>query len=104
MFTYRNGYQWSVITSNSYNDNNWHHVGVVQDVEINGGYIFVDGVQAGSNSGGVVYLEGSIHSYLGADIRDYNKYLNGDINDVIKDRIKELVDASILLSKALNSN
>jgi len=29
---------------------------------------------------------------------------NGDINDDIKDRIEELVDASILLSKALKSN
>ena len=29
---------------------------------------------------------------------------NGDINDDIKDRIEELVDASILLSKALKNN
>ena len=46
------------------------------------GQIFVDGIEVGSSSEGVVYLEGSIHSYLGADMRDYNKYLNGDINDV----------------------
>jgi hypothetical protein len=82
MFTYRNGYQWSVVSSNLYNDNNWHHVVAVQDININGGYLFVDGVEIGSSSGGIVYLEGSIHSYLGADMRDYNKYLNGDINDV----------------------
>ena len=35
---------------------------------------------------------------------DKTCFNNGDINDVIKDRIKELVDASILLSKALKSN
>jgi len=55
---------------------------VVQSNEIDGGYIFVDGVEVASNSGGLVYLEGSIHSYLGADMRDYNRYLNGSINDV----------------------
>ena len=81
-FTYRDGYDWSVVTPNSYNDNYWHHVVVVQSNEIDGGYIFVDGVEVASNSGGLVYLEGSIHSYLGADMRDYNRYLNGSINDV----------------------
>jgi len=81
-FTYKDGYDWSVVTSNTYNDNNWHHVVVVQSNAINGGYIFVDGIEVGTSSGGVVYLEGYIHSYLGADMRDYNKYLNGSINDV----------------------
>ncbi|MBC8311503.1 MAG: hypothetical protein H8E72_04310 [Candidatus Marinimicrobia bacterium] len=81
-FTYRDGYDWAVVTPNSYNDNNWHHVVVVQSNQISGGYIFVDGVEMGTNYGGVVYLEGSIHSYLGADMRDYNKFLNGSINDV----------------------
>ena len=35
---------------------------------------------------------------------DKTCFINGKINDAIKDRIEELVDASILLSKALKSN
>ena len=35
---------------------------------------------------------------------DETCFNNGDINDVIKDRIEELVDVSILLSKALINN
>ena len=35
---------------------------------------------------------------------DKTCFNNGKINDVIKDRIEELVDASILLSKALKNN
>lgn len=82
MFTYRDGYQWAIVSSNAYNDNTWRHVVVVQSYEINGGLLYVDGELVGSNSGGVVYLAGSIHSYLGADMRDNNKFLNGGINDV----------------------
>ncbi len=82
-FTYKDGYRWSVVTPMTYNDNQWHHVVVVQSNEIDGGKIYVDGEEKASNNGGVVFLEGYIHSYLGADMRDYNKYLFGDLNDVM---------------------
>jgi hypothetical protein len=42
----------------------------------------VDGVELDSNSGGIVYLDGAIHTGLGADMRDFVNYLNGAINDV----------------------
>ena len=82
-FTYKDGYQWTAVTPLAYNDNQWHHVVVVQSNAFNGGKIFVDGLETASNSGGVVYLEGNIHSYLGADMRDHVKFLQGDINDVL---------------------
>ena len=81
-WTYRNGYQWSVTSSISYNDDVWHHIVVVQDGNINGGRLYVDGFEVDLNSGGIVYLDGAIHTYLGADMRDYENYLNGVINDV----------------------
>jgi len=81
-WTYRNGSQWSVTSPLSYNDGTWHHIAVVQDGDINGGRLYVDGVEVDLNSGGIVYLDGAIHTYLGADMRDYGNYLNGVIDDV----------------------
>jgi len=81
-WTYRNGSQWSVTSPGALNDDNWHHVAVVQDGDINGGRLYVDGVELDSNSGGIVYLDGAIHTHLGADMRDFVNYLNGAINDV----------------------
>jgi hypothetical protein len=81
-WTYRNGSQWSVTSPISYNHGVWHHVAVVQDGDINGGRLYIDGVEVDSNSGGIVNLDGAIHTYLGADMRDYENYLNGGINDV----------------------
>ena len=81
-WTYRNGSQWHVTSPLSYNDDTWHHVAVVQDGDINGGRLYVDGFEVDLNSGGIVYLDGAIHTYLGADMRDYENYLNGEINDV----------------------
>jgi len=81
-WTYRNGSQWSVTSPLTYNDNIWHHIIVVQDESINGGKLYVDGVEVDQNSNGIVYLDGGIHTYLGADMRDYLNYLDGEINDI----------------------
>jgi hypothetical protein len=81
-WTYRNGSQWSVTSPISYNDDAWHHIVVVQDGDIDGGRLYVDGLEVDLNSGGIVYLDGAIHTYLGADMRDYENYLIGMINDV----------------------
>ena len=81
-WTYRNGSQWHVTSPLSYNDGTWHHVAVVQDGDINGGRLYVDGIEVDVNSGGIVYLDGAIHTYLGADMRDFENYLLGSINDV----------------------
>ena len=81
-WTYRNGYKWSVTSFGGYNDSEWHHVAVVQDETINGGRVYIDGIEIGTNSNGVVYLDGNIHTCLGADIRDWVSYLSGAINDV----------------------
>ena len=81
-WTYRNGYQWSITSPDSYNDNDWHHIVVVQDVSIDGGRMYIDGTEIGTNSDGVVYLDGGIRTYLGADMRDYLSYFTGNINDV----------------------
>ena len=81
-WTYRNGSQWSVTSPETFNDGIWHHVAVVQDGDINGGRLYVDGIELDSNSGGIVFLDGAIHTHLGADMRDFVNYLNGAINDV----------------------
>ena len=81
-WTYSNGYHWTVTSTDLYNDNEWHNIVVVQDASINGGRMYIDGAEIGTNSNGTVYLDGGIHTYLGADMRDYLGYLSGEINDV----------------------
>jgi hypothetical protein len=81
-WTYRDGYRWAATTIASINDGEWHHVVVVQDETINGGRIYVDGQESASNSGGMVNLAGSIHTYLGADMRDHHNYFSGSIDAV----------------------
>ena len=81
-WTYRDGYQWNVTTPETFNDGNWHHVVIVQDIELDGGRIYVDGLERANNSDGLVNLDGSIHTYLGADMRDNQEYLNGSIDEV----------------------
>jgi hypothetical protein len=104
-WTYRNGYQWSVTSTDSYNDNDWHHIVIVQDVSINGGRIYIDGNEIGTNSNGVVYLDGNIHTYLGADMRDWVNYLFGDINDVhIFNGVLSESDINILFNHGFGFN
>ena len=81
-WSYRDGYKWRVLSPNSYIDNEWHHIVIVQDALINGGRLYIDGIEVDSNSEGVVYLDGAITTYLGADMRHYADYLYGRINDV----------------------
>ena len=72
IWTYRNGYQWTVVSPQPYNDGEWHHIVAVQDNTISGGRLYVDGVEVGSSSNGVVNLMGPLRTYLGADMRDFN--------------------------------
>jgi hypothetical protein len=81
-WTYSDGYRWSVSSPGSVNDGNWHHVVLVQDETINGGRMCVDGSEVSSSSGGLVNLDGNIHSYLGADMRDHVNYFSGSIDAV----------------------
>ena len=83
IWTYRNGYQWTVVSPESYNDGEWHHIVAVQDNTINGGRLYVDGVEVGSSSNGVVNLMGPLRTYLGADMRDFGAYLNGYLDNIM---------------------
>ena len=83
IWTYRNGYQWTVVSPETYNDGEWHHIVAVQDNSINGGRLYVDGIEVGSSSNGVVNLMGPLRTFLGADMRDYNRYLNGFLDNVM---------------------
>ena len=42
----------------------------------------MDGSEISSSSGGLVNLDGNIHTYLGADMRDYVNYFSGSIDAV----------------------
>ena len=44
-WSYRDGYKWSVTSMGSYNDNYWHHLVIVQDNTINGGRLYIDGIE-----------------------------------------------------------
>lgn len=82
-FTYESsGYKWGANSFQTYNDGEWHHVVVVQSSELNGGALYVDGELINSSDAGVVNVNGGIRTYLGADMRDNNKFLQGSINDV----------------------
>ena len=83
IWTYRNGYRWTVVSPETYNDGQWHHIVAVQDNFINGGKLYVDGIEVGSSSNGVVNLMGPLRTFLGADMRDYNRYLNGFLDNVM---------------------
>ena len=104
-WTYSNGYQWTVTSTDLYNDNEWHNIVVVQDVSINGGRIYIDGSEIGTNSNGTVYLDGGIHTYLGADMRDYLGYLSGEINDVhIFDGVLSEEEVNVLFNGGFGFN
>ena len=81
-WTYSDGWQWSATAVETINDDAWHHIVVVQDATLGGGRIYVDGSESASSSGGLVNLNGGIHSYLGADMRDHVEYFAGNIDDV----------------------
>ena len=82
-FTYESsGYKWGANSSQAYNDGNWHHVVVAQSSELNGGSLYVDGQLITSSDGGIVDINGGIRTYIGADMRDNNKFFQGSINDV----------------------
>ena len=81
-WTYRDGYRWSVLSQGLVNDGNWHHIVLVQDEIINGGRMYLDGLEVSNSSDGLVNLDGSIHSYLGADMRDNVNYFSGSIDAV----------------------
>ena len=83
IWTYRNGYQWTVVSPQTYNDGLWHHIVAVQDNSINGGRLYVDGIEVGSSSNGVVNLMGPLRTYLGADMRDFNRYFNGFLDNIM---------------------
>jgi MSHA biogenesis protein MshQ len=82
-WTHDSSLRWSVTSGVSYDDNNWHHVVIIQDNSINGGRMYVDGGEVGNNQGGVVNLRNDIITYAGADMRDYRFYFNGNIDDVL---------------------
>ena len=104
-WTYRNGYQWTVTSTDFYNDNEWHNIVVVQDASINGGRMYIDGSEIGSNSNGTVYLDGGIHTYLGADMRDYTGYFSGVINDVhIFDGVLSEEEVNVLFNAGFGFN
>jgi len=81
-WTYRDGYKWSVTSTENINDDVWRHIVIVQSTDINGGRIYIDGTENQSNNNGLVNLDGAIHTYLGADMRDLVDYYQGWINDV----------------------
>ena len=81
-WTYRDGYKWSVTSTQTINDDAWHHIVVLQNADVNGGSIYIDGEETPGNDNGVLNVNGEIHTYLGADMRDLAEYFDGLINDV----------------------
>jgi hypothetical protein len=76
-----NGATLDLFSTSLVNDGNWHHIrGERSGTTVN---LYVDGVlEATTNTQGVVSLNGTLTTYIGADIRDNASYFNGLIDDV----------------------
>ena len=73
-------YQYDFATTTTVNDGQWHHVTVQR--QATAGRIYIDGVESASATGTIRDLDATIGTYLGADVRDSNKYFNGNIDEV----------------------
>ena len=63
------------------NDGNWHHLAFVQ--KNNGGQMYLDGsLEQTDDSNGKVNLSLTLKTYMGGDLRDYNRYYSGKIDDL----------------------
>nr|VFK51663.1 MAG: Cytolysin, a secreted calcineurin-like phosphatase [Candidatus Kentron sp. TUN]VFK53635.1 MAG: Cytolysin, a secreted calcineurin-like phosphatase [Candidatus Kentron sp. TUN] len=83
MWTYRGGYKWSVTSPSrkNYADGKWHHVVAVQTG--GGGRLYVDGVKVGEDmNGGKLHVNGNLRTYIGGELRDYNRWFNGELDDI----------------------
>lgn len=72
--------QYDFATKRAVNDGLWHQVVAVRSGS--SGYIYIDGTLAASATGTPVDLDGSIVSYIGADVRDSTDYFNGSIDEI----------------------
>jgi hypothetical protein len=80
-WTYGGGYKWTVTSSSAVNDGNWHHLVLVQ--KNNGGQMYLDGsLDQTDNSSGKVNLGLTLKTYMGGDLRDYNSYYSGKVDDL----------------------
>ena len=80
-WTYGGGYKWTVTSSSVVNDGNWHHLAFVQ--KNNGGQMYLDGsLEQTDNSSGKVNLGLTLKTYIGGDLRDYNRYYSGKVDDL----------------------
>ena len=74
-------YKWTVTSSSAVNDGNWHHLVLVQ--KNNGGQMYLDGsLEQTDNSSGKVNLGLTLKTYMGGDLRDYNSYYSGKVDDL----------------------
>jgi hypothetical protein len=80
--TYSNGsYKWGVTSSFAINDGIWKHLAIVQ--KDNGGQMYLNGtLDQTDNTGGKVNLLSICKTYIGGDLRDYNSYYSGKVDDL----------------------
>ena len=79
--TYYNGFKWNVTSSSALNDGSWHHLAFVQ--KDNGGQMYLNGtLEQTDNTGGKVNLTSSLKTYIGGDLRDYESYYSGKVDDL----------------------
>ena len=79
--TYYNGFKWNVTSSSALNDGSWHHLAFVQ--KDNGGQMYLNGIlEQTDNTGGKVNLTSSLKTYIGGDLRNYNSYYSGKVDDL----------------------
>jgi autotransporter-associated beta strand protein len=73
-------YQFDITSTNSINDDAWHHVACVRDGT--SGRIFIDGVLRASGSGPIRFLVPALTVAVGCDARNNNSFLNARVDDV----------------------
>ena len=79
--TYYNGFKWNVTSSSALNDGSWHHLAFVQ--KDNGGQMYLNGIlEQTDNTGGKVNLTSSLKTYIGGDLRNYNSFYSGKVDDL----------------------
>ena len=76
-----NPYEVGILSTTLVNDGNWHHIKGERSGNVM--RLYVDGVLEDTiATEGVINLNGTIPTYIGADVRDNGSYFNGLIDDI----------------------
>ena len=79
-YDYSSDYGLNFSSAGTINDGSWHYVVLVRDGD--NGYIYIDGIQDGTDSATAINILSSRDFAIGKDLRDNSDHFNGLIDDI----------------------